>query len=436
MKRLKKFFPRLVIAPQLYLFLIKLRPFGGRYFVLFACVAGLVWYAVYTNYVIRNLQDDAVAVTETYADLIKAALFDRMGAAGEKVVLEKIVGDFDIPLIITDADWNPIVWQNIGAGRLWWRRNLAEDDTSHATVKLVEARVRELKKKHASKVLYSKGSGRKIGYLVFGVNNLIRSLSWMPLLEVFLITSFMVFVYLALHNIRITERSNLWAGFAKETAHQLGTPISSLMGWVEYIKSLKETRDVSAETVLEQVERVCGDMENDLTRLKRITSRFSQVGSKPSLVPCDLNEIVRENVNYFRSRLPVLDRRIDIRTSLAKLPRALINRDLMEWVLENLFKNSVDAIKRSDGLIEMETEFVQVDRLVRIHHRDNGKGISWEDHKKIFSPGYTTKTRGWGLGLTLAKRIVEDYHNGHIYVSSSQRDKGTTFCIDLPVGSE
>jgi signal transduction histidine kinase len=255
----------------------------------------------------------------------------------------------------------------------------------------------------------------------------------MPFIETGLVTAFTVFVYLAFHNVRVTERSNLWVGLAKETAHQLGTPISSLMGWVEYMRSVQEADDpVEPEVFIGQVGRICDDMEHDLTRLRKITSRFSQIGSRPALVPHDINEILRDSMKYFRMRLPLLGKRIEMRPELDPMPQVAVNRDLIEWVFENLFKNSVDAIERDRGLIEIRTEFIEVDKLVRVYHRDNGKGIHWEDQKKVFSPGYTTKKRGWGLGLTLAKRIVEDYHGGQIYVNWSQRGQGTVFCVDLP----
>jgi Signal transduction histidine kinase len=143
--------------------------------------------------------------------------------------------------------------------------------------------------------------------------------------------------------------------------------------------------------------------------------------------------VLEDAMGYFKMRLPLLGKRIEIKSHFNALPRVLVNKELLGWVFENLLKNSVDAIIKNDGCIEIRTEYVAVDKIVRIYHSDNGKGISWEDQKKIFAPGFTTKKRGWGLGLTLAKRIIEDYHQGHIYVNWSQKEKGTVFCIDLPV---
>ena len=240
-------------------------------------------------------------------------------------------------------------------------------------------------------------------------------------------------MYIALHNIRVTERSNLWVGLAKETAHQLGTPISSLMGWVEYMRTVREADPpIEPELFLQQVHKICDDMDNDLGRLRKVTARFSQIGSIPALTPCDINETLSDVADYFQMRLPLLGKKIEMKFDYGNLPLVSINKELLEWVFENLMKNSVDAISRHDGKIEISTEYVACDRMVRIIHRDNGNGISWEAQKKIFSPGYSTKKRGWGLGLTLAKRIIEDYHKGKIYVSWSVRGKGMVICVELP----
>ena len=425
---------RLLDAPLRYLFTIKLRPFIIRYFFLIICVMGLMWHAVYTNYIIGRLRRDAANSTRTYAELISAALFDKMGFASEKVVLEGIVEDFDIPIIITTTSWRPIGWRNITKGSFWGRHELAFDDESDETILFLATKVQKLRRRNGYTVIYGRDKRTKMGYLVYGSSPLISSLSWLPFIEGFFIIIFSAFVYFAFHNIMVSERSNLWVGLAKETAHQLGTPISSLMGWVEYMKTIKEADgEVDPEVFIGQIQGICDDMHKDLTRLRKITNRFSQIGSKPALNYYDINEIIEENMKYFRSRLPMLSKQIKVKDYLGEIPEVPVNKDLFEWVLENMFKNSVDAIRRSEGLIEVKTEYLERENFVRIHHIDNGRGIPWEEHINIFSPGYTTKDRGWGLGLTFAKRIIEDYHNGRIYVSWSQRDKGTAFCIDLPV---
>lgn len=431
---MKRVLRRLLDIPLKYLFSIKLRPFIIRYFFLIICVLGLMWHAVYTNYIIGRLRRDAANTTRTYAELISAALFDKLGSASEKVVLESIVEDFDIPIIITSTSWKPISWRNITGGSFFSRHEITRDDLTYDDMDFIRDKVQRLRKRNGYTVIYGKDKRTKMGYLVYGSSPLISSLSWLPFIEGFFIIIFSAFVYFAFHNIMVTERSNLWVGLAKETAHQLGTPISSLMGWVEYMKTVKEAdEEVDPEVFIGQIHGICDDMQKDLTRLKKISSRFSQIGSKPALNYYDINEIIKENMNYWKNRLPMLSKHIVVKNYPGNMPKVPVNKDLLEWVLENLFKNSVDAISRTEGLIEVKTEFIERDNLVRIHHIDNGRGIPWDEHINIFSPGYTTKNRGWGLGLTLAKRIVEDYHNGRIYVSWSQKDKGTAFCVDLPV---
>ncbi len=431
---MKKTLKRFLNIPRYYLFSVRLRPFMVRYFFLSVCIVGLMWHAVYTNYIIGRLREDADYSTRMYAKLISAALFDKMGEASEKVVLEEVIESFDIPIIITTTDWKPVIWKNIFYGPFFNRKEIDQDDTSFETHELLKKRIRKFKKKFAPKNVYGRDRTTVMGYLVYGSSTLLSGLAWLPFFEGVFIILFSAFVYFALHNIMITERSNLWVGLAKETAHQLGTPISSLMGWVEYMRTVKEAdAEVNPDMFIDQVQGICDDMHKDLTRLKKIASRFGQIGSKPALRNSDINDIIEENVKYFRTRLPMLGKRIEIKSYPVDMPKVPLNRDLIEWVLENLFKNSVDAIQRDEGLIEIKTEYLEREALVRIHHSDNGRGISWDDHKNVFSPGYTTKTRGWGLGLTLAKRIVEDYHNGHIYVSWSQKGSGTAFCIDLPV---
>ncbi len=418
---MREFFGKIVRAPKLYMFFMKVSPFSGRYLFLVLCIAGLIWYAVYTKYIIGRLGDDATRVTRTYAELIRAAISEQMSYEEINVVFEKIIRDSDIPIIVTDTAWTPTMWKNIIVTSPFSRREVAPDDTSEQGRALIRRQMTKFRKNYEPKKLTLSETDTHIGYLVYGDSMLIRSLSWMPFLEIALVAAFGIFAYLALHNIRVTERSNLWVGLAKETAHQLGTPISSLMGWVEYMRSVDDPEgEVNPEAFMGQLRRICDDMENDLKRLRTVTSRFSQIGSKPTLSPHDVNGIIQDAMKYFRARLPLLGKHIEIRADLRPIRKVAVNRDLLEWVFENLFKNSVDAIKNEDGLIEVRTEYIDVDKIVRIYHSDNGKGISWEDQKKVFSPGYTTKKRGWGLGLTLAKRIIEDYHRGRIYVNWSQ----------------
>ncbi len=425
-------------APGLYLFFLKLRPFTGRYFFLALCVVGFLWYAVFTRQIIGQIRSDARRVTQSYAELVRTAVSERMNDQEVGVVFTEVIQKLNFPVVITDTSWQPVTWKNIKAGPLFSRKEIAPEDTSHQSRKLVARVAQRLRREYTPKPIVMGNPPTMNGYLVYGDSDIVRTIEWLPFLEVTLVISILLFAYLAFHNIRVTERSNLWVGLAKETAHQLGTPISSLMGWVEFMQST--TREETDEPVdpnvfMPQVDKICDDMKNDLTRLRKVTARFSQIGSVPALTPMDVNSVLNDVMKYFNMRLPLLGKKVTIRKDLNQIPLVPANRELIEWVFENLLKNSLDACNKPDSQIVIKTEFIAVDKIVRIYHSDNGKGISWEDQKKVFSPGYTTKTRGWGLGLTLTKRIVEDYHRGRIYVNWSQKDKGTTFFVDLPSSS-
>lgn len=244
---------------------------------------------------------------------------------------------------------------------------------------------------------------------------LLTRLRYYPMFQLGLISLFMFIAYLAFSSARKAEQNQVWVGMAKETAHQIGTPLSSLMAWVELLKSKEETRDMVKE------------MEKDIARLETITDRFSKIGSKPALEEKDIVELVVEATNYLKSRLPdkvqfeILDGKSPITVPVSTV--------LLNWVIENICKNAVDAMK-GEGLIKIKIE--EELSMVNIHINDSGKGIEPGLINSIFKPGVTSKKRGWGLGLSLAKRIIEDYHKGRIFVKSSVEGEGTTFCISLP----
>jgi signal transduction histidine kinase len=214
---------------------------------------------------------------------------------------------------------------------------------------------------------------------------------------------------------------------AKETAHQLGTPISSMMGWVELIRESAGRGCPASE-----ISDMTNEMHRDLERLEKISLRFNQIGSIPKTKRQDLIVVLRDVADYLRRRLQTLRRGVEIAESYSALPPVEINRELMEWVIENLVKNSAEALPAQGGRIEIRTEHSPKEGLVRVFFTDNGKGLSQAERRRVFVPGYSTKRKGWGLGLALARRIVEEYHKGRLYVSWSEVGKGTTFVICLP----
>ena len=223
---------------------------------------------------------------------------------------------------------------------------------------------------------------------------------------------------IALRTSKRAEQNKVWVGLSKETAHQLGTPISSLMAWTEVLKETHPDDELIPE------------MEKDISRLQLIADRFSKIGSMPEPVPASLNEVMAHVIDYIDKRTP---KRIALKTQFPEEDIILnLNASLFEWVIENLCKNAVDAIGESEGTITLSVQ--KTPQKVFIEVSDTGKGIRKKDIGNVFRPGFTTKKRGWGLGLSLAKRIVEEYHKGKISVKSSEVGIGTTFLIELKTG--
>ncbi len=250
-------------------------------------------------------------------------------------------------------------------------------------------------------------------YLFYGNSTLLRKLTWYPLVYILIFMLFVGIIYLYYYTSRMSEQNRLWAGMAKEAAHQIGTPLSSLLGWVELMKT-----DPSLAPA--------DELQKDIHRLKVISNRFGKIGSKPKLEPYDLHEAVKQTMAYFQSRKP---KNIQLEfEAKAKEPLVMLNPDLFQWVLENLIKNAIDAMP-SGGKIRISTS--ENDREIWLTVSDQGKGIPKKDWKKVFEPGFSTKKRGWGLGLSVVKRIVKNYHHGTIFIKKSVINEGTEFVIKL-----
>lgn len=263
-----------------------------------------------------------------------------------------------------------------------------------------------------------------LNYVHYGESGLIKKLRWLPYVEIAVAGMFILIGYIGFSYIKRSEQSNIWVGMAKETAHQLGTPLSSLMGWIEMMKAIGDDDPGQVEAIAE--------IEHDVQRLQKVTERFSKIGSKPSLKEESLNDVVTSVAQYFIKRLPSRAdiKNIDIKVEADSQVTAPVNRELFEWVIENLIKNALDAIEDGVGVITISIERKGKTALVDV--KDTGKGLDMRYKKDIFRPGYSTKKRGWGLGLSLSKRIIETYHKGRLFVKESKLGKGTTFRIKLP----
>ncbi len=270
----------------------------------------------------------------------------------------------------------------------------------------------ELKKQNEPiKIEYDQGKSQ---YVYYGDSALITKLKYYPVALFLIIVLFATVVYNFYRSTKMATQNKLWAGMAKETAHQIGTPLSSLIGWLEIMKA----DNVDATTITE--------IEKDINRLQTITDRFSKIGSEPILSVQDIVAETQQSFDYLKDRF---SKQIAFHFKAPKTPvMALLNPELHSWTIENLMKNAVDAMK-GKGVLKINIEVEGP--WIKINVSDSGKGIPKKQFKKIFEPGFTTKRRGWGLGLSLTKRIVEDYHKGKIRVLQSEIDKGTTIQISL-----
>lgn len=304
-----------------------------------------------------------------------------------------------IPLIQTNANDSIIGTSNLD-------KNISEDQ------KAIQMYLQKLKRENDPVVIeYDEG---KFQYLYYGNSSLLNKLKYYPVALLLIIVLFGLLIYNFYQTSKIAAQNKLWAGMAKETAHQIGTPLSSLIGWLEIMKS----ENIDSNMVVE--------IEKDIVRLQTIADRFSKVGSEPVLEQKDIVEETQKSFDYLRSRF---SNQIDFSFTAPEYPvDVMLNPALHSWTIENLIKNAVDAMR---GRGKLTLDILADEKHVKIFISDTGKGIPKNQFKKIFDPGFTTKKRGWGLGLSLTKRIVEEYHKGKIKVEHSELGKGTTIAIIL-----
>ncbi len=269
-------------------------------------------------------------------------------------------------------------------------------------------------------------------FIHFGDTELFNRISLAPVVTLGVLCLFGLIGYVGFRNMRRSEQRSIWVGMARETAHQLGTPLSSLSGWLELMQQrLEDLQQRGDKSEAEAVASIATEMQRDMGRLNQIASRFSQIGSVPELQSGDLGEVVTDSLNYFRGRGSQFGRHT-FEADVPPLPKIPLNAELMGWVFENLFKNAIDAMIGQDGQIRVLARLDEERDEVVVVVEDNGCGIKAEHLPRVFEPGFSTKKRGWGLGLAFVKRIIEEYHSGRIQVMQSERGQGTTFEISLP----
>lgn len=315
-----------------------------------------------------------------------------------------------MPYVFTDLNNRPMKWQV-------WDKLVTREKATPEQIAQAKALIRAASKSDSYEPLQVNPQSHK-GYFYYDISPQ-YDLLLMPFFQITIIAGFLAAGLLFYRRIKANEQAAIWYGLAKETAHQLGTPISALMGWLDVLHSRIDMKDDENRQIVE-------DMQNDLERLREVTARFGEIGSIPQKGSVDLNMVIRDAVDYFGRRLPYYSRRVEILPELSSIPYISGNNVLLQWVFENLIKNSLDAMDKNKGIIEISSDYLPKKDEVVITYKDNGKGITKQERKKVFQPGYTTKKHGWGLGLTLIKRIVEDYHEGKIKLKKTGAE-GTTF---------
>ncbi|CAN5727585.1 MAG: HAMP domain-containing histidine kinase [Gemmatimonadetes bacterium] len=371
----------------------------------------LGWYLIYTELLVREMRRDSVAHSRIYVHILRG-LNDPTEGAAEQTLLDLIeeVQALEVPIVVTDADGIPAFVSNLPF----------DADPTELNDQIRIARyTRDLARRNTPVVEPG------LGTIYFGDPPIVGRLRWVPMLQVgALLVLFAAAFWMIRHNLRV-ERERIWAAMARESAHQVATPLSSLEGWVEILRLPAEEREPLAS-----ISAVAAEMEADLERLEKVSRRFEWIGRPVRREPVDVPALLRGLERYVRVRLPQLGRGVELRIEAAtELPPVLGNAVLLEWALENLIKNALDALAGSGGSIVVEAD-ATIRRRVAIRVSDDGPGVAPALRRRIFEPGVTTKTSGWGVGLSLSRRIVEDVHGGRLVLEPTEQ--GATFVMTLP----
>ncbi len=369
------------------------------FFVSLLIGSGSIWYT--------NLLVDELRERESRQIQLLSSALEYAATTSENLTFinqEIIQQNYSIPIIMVDAAGEPIEFRNIK-----FKKNANRSDST----KTLDRELLEMQEEYEP--IYLQEADIRVFYRN---SELLTNLRFYPYVQLVVILLFGALAYALFNQSKIAEQNRVWAGLTKETAHQLGTPIASLMAWIDYLRN---------SPVWEENKEIIQEMDKDVVKLRMVTERFSSIGSKPVIQPENLYQVIEETINYLRPRIST---KVDMFiNSDSRDLDAMMNKPLFEWVVENICKNAVDAMK-GKGTITIDI-LQDSDKYVIVDITDTGKGIEKKNFRKVFNPGFSTRQRGWGLGLTLAKRIVEGYHGGKIFVKTSEVGKGTTFRIML-----
>lgn len=340
-------------------------------------------------------------------DKLQRARGDLANAALDFVASELIIKNrFQIPSVVTDSNMT-----------ILYSRNIEKKNLGPKIVKELSA------KNQPIVIIVGTGDKSQKQYVFYGESATVKMLRFLPYLQFGLLAIFLGLAYYSWSSVRENEQSNLWVGMAKEAAHQLGTPISSLLGWIALMNEANND---------ENMQKIILELTRDVERLQDVAERFNKIGSAPELKTQRVGPVLDEVVGYMERRMPQLGKNVNLVTHTESKVKLKLNAELFQWAIENLIKNALDAIdvKQEGSFIKVTSYQLEKEYIIEIE--DSGKGIEKKKHKEIFRPGFSTKKRGWGLGLSLTKRIIEEYHRGKIFVSNSAPGKGTIIRIEIP----
>ena len=395
---------------------------------------------VFTEQLISRLSHQVATTSRVFADFCAQASLPATRNPELQRIFSEMIAAIDFPIIITDRQGLPRAWRDVGMDPALVPASsidsLAEGKhiapVIRARFDVVERRITQLDR-HNRPIVMMQGVIRDtLGFVHFGDPAVMDRLRWMPFVTVGGVGLLLALGLLGLAGIRTAEKRSIWVGMAKETAHQLGTPLSSMMGWIELLRGHDQGEGAEVRIPRAEFRETLEEMERDVDRLTKVAQRFSHVGSAPVLRPQDVTPTVRRVVQYMSRRLPMSGAGIEIRERYDEVPPVNLNTELMEWAVENLIANAITAIDKRPGVVEVEVGLRSQSESVEIVIRDNGRGMSREEQRRAFEPGYTTRSRGWGLGLPLARRVVQDYHGGRLAVRQSVPGQGTTMVISFP----
>lgn len=397
---------------------------------------------LFTNQMVQRLSKQVATTSDVLARLCAQASFPATDDPQLRAIFSDVISHIDFPIVITDTTGLPRAWREVGVDPELvptesldsLAQGLLISPVVSEHVRRVSAKVPEMDRRRKPIPMTQPLTNEVVGMLHYGEPAVLGRLRWMPYLAVGGTGLLLLLGMSGLAGIRAAEKRTIWVGMAKETAHQLGTPLSSLMGWVELLRAHVDSAPEGARATIprEELAETLDDMERDLERLNRVARRFSHIGSAPQLRLQDVTPVVREAVQYVRRRVPQRQGDIEIRERYEEAPPINLNRELIEWAVENLVTNALDAIDKRPAVIEVAVERRAETEEVEITVSDNGRGMTREQQRRAFEPGFSSKRRGWGLGLPLARRVVEEYHAGRIEIRHSAPGQGTTLVIRFP----